>query len=99
MTALVATPRPRIRESTQSERTETAQRYPHGFFEIFVSTNITSQQIYVSTAGEMAWDHGVCVNEYKGPEDHTKEEGKYLGVYHKVDVKWKGAVICITPNG
>lgn len=71
----------------------------HGFFEVFVSTDITSQQVNVSAGGDMAWDYGVYVNEYKGPEGPTKEEGKYLGIYHKVDGKWKGAVFCITPNG
>ena len=71
----------------------------HGFFETFVSTNITSQQIHVSSSGEMAWDYGVYVNEYEGPGGRIKEEGKYLGVYHKVDGKWKGAAFCITANG
>jgi hypothetical protein len=27
-----------------------------------------------------------------------KEEGKYLGVYHKVAGKWKGAAFYITAN-
>jgi ketosteroid isomerase-like protein len=69
------------------------------FFETFVSTRITSQQIQVSSSGDMAWDYGVYVNEYQSPDGRTKEEGKYLGIYHKVDGKWKGAVFCITPNG
>jgi hypothetical protein len=47
----------------------------------------------------MAWEKGAYVNEYSGPEGRTKEEGKYLGVYRKVDGRWKGAVFCITPNG
>ena len=71
----------------------------HGFFETFVSTNITSQQIHVSSSGEMAWDYGVYVNEYEGPDGRIKEEGKYLGVYHKVDGTWKGAAFCISANG
>ena len=74
------------------------QRY-HGFFETFVSTHITSQQIHVSSSGDMAWDYGVYVNEYEGPDGRIKEEGKYLGVYHKVAGKWKGAAFCITANG
>jgi ketosteroid isomerase-like protein len=71
----------------------------HGLFETFVSTNITSQQIHVSASSDMAWDCGVYVNEYKGPDGPIQEPGKYLGVYHKVDGRWKGAVFCITPNG
>ncbi len=78
---------------------EAVRQLYHGFFEIFVSTNITSQQIHVSASGDMAWDQGDYVNEYKGPDGHTMEEGKYLGVYHKVEGKWKAAVFCITANG
>jgi uncharacterized protein (TIGR02246 family) len=78
---------------------EAVRQLYHGFFEVFVSTKITSQQIHVSPAGEMAWDYGSYVNELKGPEGRIQEVGKYLGVYHKVDGTWKGAAFCITPNG
>jgi len=47
----------------------------------------------------MAWVYGVYVNEYEGPDGRIKEEGKYLGVYHKADGKWRGAAFCITANG
>ncbi len=57
------------------------------------------QQIFVSELGEMAWDSGGYVNTLKGPDGPVKEEGKYLGVYHKVDGVWKAAAFCITPNG
>lgn len=70
-----------------------------GFFETFISTNIVSKQIQVSSSGEMAWDYGDYLNQYKSAEGVSKEEGKYLGIYNKVDGKWKGAVFCITPNG
>lgn len=69
------------------------------FFKTFVSTNFASQQIYVSSSSDMAWDNGVYVNEFQGPDGHINEAGKYLGIYHKVDGKWKGAAYCITPNG
>jgi uncharacterized protein (TIGR02246 family) len=78
---------------------EAVRQLYHGFFEVFVSTDITSQQIHVCPAGEMAWDQGAYVNTLKGPEGEIQEEGKYLGVYHKVDGRWKGAAFCITPNG
>jgi ketosteroid isomerase-like protein len=71
----------------------------HEFFKAFVSTNITSQQIYVSSSGDMAWEYGSYINELQGPDGRIKEVGKYIGIYHKVDGKWKGAVYCITPNG
>jgi uncharacterized protein (TIGR02246 family) len=78
---------------------EAVRQLYYGFFEIFVSTVITPQQIHVSPAGDMAWDQGAYVNTLKGPEGQIQEEGKYLGVYHKVDGQWKGAAFCITPNG
>jgi uncharacterized protein (TIGR02246 family) len=69
------------------------------FFETFVSTNIASQQIYISSSGDMAWEYGTYVNQFEGPGGRSKEEGKYLGIYQKVDGNWKGAAFCITPNG
>ena len=69
------------------------------FFKTFISTSITSQQIHVSSSGEMAWDEGAYVNQFEGPGGRVKEEGKYLGIYHKVDGNWRGAAFCITPNG
>jgi uncharacterized protein (TIGR02246 family) len=70
-----------------------------GFFETFVSTDITNLQVQVSSSGDMAWEYGTYVNVYKGPDGPIREEGKYLGVYRKVDGKWKGTAFCITPNG
>lgn len=78
---------------------EAVRQLYHGFFQVFVSTDITPERIHVSPSGDMAWDQGGYVNVLKGPDGQTKEVGKYLGVYHKVDGKWKGAVFCITPNG
>jgi ketosteroid isomerase-like protein len=69
------------------------------FFETFVSTNLASQQIYISSSGDMAWETGSYVNQFESPNGRIEEKGKYLGVYHKVDGKWKGAAFCITPNG
>jgi uncharacterized protein (TIGR02246 family) len=78
---------------------EAVRQLYHGFFEVFVSTDITSEQIHVSALGDMAWDQGAYVNTLKGTGGQVQEAGKYLGVYHKVDGVWKGAVFCITPNG
>jgi uncharacterized protein (TIGR02246 family) len=70
-----------------------------GFFETFVSTDITPLQVEVSASGDMAWEYGTYVNVYKGPDGPIKEPGKYLGVYKKIDGTWKGTAFCITPNG
>ena len=70
-----------------------------GFFQVFVCTALTTQQIHVSSSGEMAWEQGAYMNTLKGPEGQVTEEGKYLGIYHKVEGTWKGAAFCITPNG
>jgi uncharacterized protein (TIGR02246 family) len=69
------------------------------FFETFVSTDITTLQVEVSSSGDMAWEYGAYVNEFEGPDGRIKEDGKYLGVWNKVDEKWKAAAFCITPNG
>ena len=52
---------------------EAVRQLYHGFFETFVSTNITSQQIHVSSSGDMAWEYGAYVNEYEGPDGRTKD--------------------------
>jgi uncharacterized protein (TIGR02246 family) len=69
------------------------------FFETFISTSITSLGIEVSLSGDMAWDYGVFVSEFEGSDGRAKAEGKYLGVYKKVDGKWKGAAVSISGNG
>ncbi len=68
------------------------------FFETFISTSIRSLGIEVSSSGDMAWDYGVFVSEFEGPGGRTKAEGKYLGVYKKVDGKWKGVAVSISGN-
>jgi len=66
------------------------------FFQTFVSTSIRSLYIEVSSSGDMAWNYGSFVSEDKRPEGNIKGEGKYLGVYKKVDGKWKTAAISIS---
>ncbi len=77
-----------------------AMRQLYGvFFKTFISTSITSQQIHISSSGEMAWDEGAYVNQFESLGGRVTEEGKYLGIYHKVNGNWRGAAFCITPNG
>jgi uncharacterized protein (TIGR02246 family) len=69
------------------------------FFETFVSTNVTTLEVEVSLSGDMAWEYGSYVNQFEGPDGRTQEEGKYLGVWKKVDGMWKTAAISISANG
>jgi ketosteroid isomerase-like protein len=77
---------------------ESVQQLYEGLFKILLSTNITQQQSEISASGDMAWDFGVYVNEYAGPDHRIREEGKYIGIYRKVDGKWKAAAFAITNN-
>lgn len=78
---------------------EAIRQVYQGFFETFIGTTIVSQHIHVAAAGDMAWEQGSYVNEFQGPDGCVREAGKYVGIYHKIDGKWKGAAFCITPNG
>ena len=70
------------------------------FFESgFISTKITCLGIEVSASGDLAWDYGIYVSEFQGSSGPRKVEGKYLGVYKKVEGKWKGAAVSISGNG
>jgi uncharacterized protein (TIGR02246 family) len=69
------------------------------FFETFVSTDITTLEIDISSSGDTAWELGSYVNQFEGPDGRTQEEGKYLGVWKKVNGKWKTVAISISGNG
>lgn len=69
------------------------------FFQVFVSTSITTLGTQVSTSGDMAWQYGTHVNEIEGPEGHIRQPGKWIGVLTKVDGKWKMAAVSISDNG
>jgi uncharacterized protein (TIGR02246 family) len=69
------------------------------FFETFVSTNVTTLEVEVASSGDFAWEIGAYVNQFEGPDGRTQEEGKYLGVWKKVNGKWKTAAISISGNG
>ncbi len=73
--------------------------YERFFSSGFISTSIKPLHIEVSEAGDMAWDYGVFVSEFEGPDGRILSEGKYLGVYKKVNGKWKGAAVSISGNG
>ena len=65
----------------------------------FISTSLTSLGIEVAASGDLAWEHGSFISEFEGPDGRIKSEGKYLGVYKKVDGKWKGVAVSISDNG
>jgi uncharacterized protein (TIGR02246 family) len=73
--------------------------YEEFFKSSFTSTSITPLGIEISVSGDMAWDYGAFVSEFEGSDGRTKVQGKYLGVYKKVDGKWKGAAVGISGNG
>jgi ketosteroid isomerase-like protein len=73
--------------------------YEQFFKSGFISTSITCLGREVSASGDMAWEYGSFVSEFEGPDGRTKSEGKYLGVWKKVDGKWKSAAVSISGNG
>jgi len=65
----------------------------------FISTKLTTLDIDISKSGDMAWENGVFISEIEGSNGPTRSEGKYIGVYKKIDGKWKGIAVSITSNG
>lgn len=62
----------------------------------FISTKLTTLDIDISTSGDMAWENGIFISEFEGSNGPTRSEGKYIGIYKKIDGKWKGVAVCIT---
>lgn len=50
---------------------------------------ISSTEIHVSEAGDMAYDIGMYALEVETPDGTVEDEGKYLVVWQKVDGEWK----------
>lgn len=69
------------------------------FFKTFIRTDITQLAITVSSSGDLAWDYGTYVNQYRGPDGPIVEEGKYLGVWSRVAGGWKAAAFSISNSG
>ena len=67
-----------------------------GFFQVFISTTLTSLDVHVATSGEMAWQYGTHVNELKTPEGRIAQPGKWLCVFQKIDDEWKTAAVSIS---
>jgi uncharacterized protein (TIGR02246 family) len=70
-----------------------------GFFQVFVSTSITTLGTQVSSSGDMAWQYGAHVNEIQGPDGRVKQPGKWITILTKVDGKWMTAAVSISDNG
>jgi len=49
-------------------------------------------------AGDLAWDCGQYVTEYKGPESNRISKGKYLCTWKKVGDRWKIAAFSATSD-
>jgi ketosteroid isomerase-like protein len=65
----------------------------------FIATHITSLGREIAACGDMAWEHGSFFSEFENPGGRTRVEGKYLGVFSKVDGAWKTAALSISGNG
>ncbi len=67
-----------------------------GFFQVFISTTLTSLGVHVATSGEMAWQYGTHANLIKTPEGKISQTGKWLCVFQKEEGKWKTAAVHIS---
>ena len=68
------------------------------FFKILVSIEGGSTNVVISESGDMAWDYGWNRNVIEGPEGPIEGEAKYLGVWQKIDGKWKAVAISFNGN-
>jgi uncharacterized protein (TIGR02246 family) len=85
--------------SPQIQGRDAVRQIYEGFFQVFVSTSITTLGTQVSTSGDMAWQYGAHVNEIQGPDGRIRQPGKWICIWTKVDDKWKTAVVSISDNG
>ncbi len=67
-------------------------------FKILDSIRGGSTDIIISEAGDMAWDCGWNRTVYKGSDGLIEDEGKYLGVYKKINGKWKCVAISFSSD-
>lgn len=74
------------------------RKYYQRFFPRFESLKGGADYIEVSSAGDMAWEHGLFTVEYKRPEGTIFDEGKYLLIWRKVNSQWKIAAYSVSSN-
>jgi ketosteroid isomerase-like protein len=67
-------------------------------FKILVSIEAGTTDVIVSKSGDMAWQYGWNRNVLEGPEGPIEGEWKYLGVWQKIDGKWKAVAISFSGN-
>ncbi len=68
------------------------------FFKILVSIEVGTIDVIVSKSGDMAWAYGWNRTVLEGPEGPIEGEGKYLGVWQKIDGKWKAVAVSFSGN-
>jgi ketosteroid isomerase-like protein len=67
-------------------------------FKILVSIEAGTTNVIVSKSGDMAWQYGWNRNVLEGPEGPIEGEWKYLGVWQKIDGKWKAVAVSFSGN-
>jgi ketosteroid isomerase-like protein len=72
---------------------EGARDFYKEYFKILESIEGGSIEIFISEAGDMAWDYGWNRTVLKGPNGTILDEGKYLEIFQKIDGKWKCVAI------
>ncbi len=68
------------------------------FFKILVSIEVGTTDVIVSKSGDMAWAYGWNRTVLEGPEGPIEGEGKYLGVWQKIEGKWKAVAVSVNDN-
>jgi len=63
-----------------------------------VSTKGGLRKIEVSSSGDMAFVSGYYLTTTKGPEGPIEDEGKFLGVYKKIDGEWKCVAVSFSSD-
>ena len=75
-----------------------AREFYNQFLPVLVSTKGGLRKIEVSSSGDMAFVSGYHLTTTKGPEGPIEDEGKFLGVYKKIDGAWKCVAVSISSD-
>ena len=72
-------------------------------YEEFVSMGLADigggpEQIVVSSSGDLAYDIGTNYTVVDGPDGQIRTEGKYLGIWKKVEGQWKAVSVSWSTN-
>ena len=82
----------------QTEGLEALRNFYTEFFKMLVSIEGGTKEVFISKAGDMAWDYGWNRGVYESPEGRIEDEGKYLAVWQKIDGEWKCVAISFSSD-